>query len=204
MASMKVTCFDNTGVEKFLQVGKSYAVLEDTHLTLKIVDDLGGTYYYNKDRFNIRPNKDRFPPKPKKKKVYVIGSLRNPEIPKWSACIRNNGYEVFDDWFAAGPTADDAWKEYEQGRGRKYRDAMQGYAARHVFEFDKKHIDESDIGVLILPAGKSGHAELGYMKGQGKKCIIVLNSEDERWDIMYNFFDHLVYDDKELLEALNA
>jgi hypothetical protein len=196
MASMKVTCFDNKGVEKFLQVGTSYKVLEENFMTIKIVDDTGEAYAYDKGRFEkrIRPNK----------KVYVIGSLRNPEIPKWAACIRDNGYEVFDDWFAAGPTADDAWKEYEQSRGRKYRDAMKGYAARHVFEFDKKHIDEADIGVMILPAGKSGHAELGYMKGQGKKCIIVLNSEDERWDIMYNFFDHLVYDDKELLEALNA
>jgi hypothetical protein len=195
MASMKVTCVNNTGFKEYLQVGKSYTVLEETHLTIKIVDEAHTAYYYDKERFGMVP---------KKKKVYVIGSLRNPEIPKWAACIRNNGYEVFDDWFAAGPTADDAWKEYEQARGRNYRDAMKGYAARHVFEFDKKHIDGADIGVLILPAGKSGHAELGYMKGQGKKCIIVLNSEDERWDIMYNFFDHLVYDDKELLEALNA
>jgi hypothetical protein len=197
MASMKVTCFDNTAVEKFLTVGKSYEVIAKTHNTIKIVDDQDGAFSYDSWRFD-----DRI--RPKNKKVYVIGSLRNPEIPKWSAAIRNNGYEVFDDWFAAGPTADDSWKEYEQGRGRKYRDAMKGYAARHVFEFDKKHIDEADIGVLILPAGKSGHAELGYMKGQGKKCIIVLNSEDERWDIMYNFFDYLVYDMKELLEALNA
>ena len=195
MASMNVTCFDNTGVEKFLQVGKSYTVLEETYNTVKIIDESHTAFPYSKWRFGTLP---------KRKKVYVIGSLRNPEIPKWSTYIRNNGYEVFDDWFAAGPTADDSWKEYEQARGRNYRDAMKGYAARHVFEFDKKHIDGADIGVLILPAGKSGHAELGYMKGQGKKCIIVLNSEDERWDIMYNFFDHLVYDDKELLEALNA
>ena len=197
MASMKVTCFDNIGVESYLQVGKSYRVLEETSKTIRIVDDKNEAYAYEKWRFEDRIM-------PKKKKVYVIGSLRNPEIPKWAACIRDNGYEVFDDWFAAGPTADDSWKEYEQARGRNYRDAMKGYAARHVFEFDKKHIDAAEIGVLILPAGKSGHAELGYMKGQGKKCIIVLNSEAERWDIMYNFFDHLVYDIDELMEALNA
>lgn len=195
MESMTVTCFDNKGVEDFLTVGKSYAVISETFTTIRIVDDNGEKYHYDKMRFD---------PRLKKKKVYVIGSLRNPEIPAWAARIRDNGYEVFDDWFAAGPTADDSWKEYEQARGRKYRDAMKGYVARHVFEFDKKHIDEADIGVLILPAGKSGHAELGYMKGQGKKCIIVLNSEAERWDIMYNFFDHLVYDIDELMEALNA
>jgi len=197
MESMTVTCFDNKGVENFLTVGKSYTAISETFTTIKIVDDNGEQYAYDKMRFEKRIMT-------KKTKVYVIGSLRNPEIPKWAACIRDNGYEVFDDWFAAGPTADDSWKEYEQARGRNYRDAMKGYAARHVFEFDKKHIDAAEIGVLILPAGKSGHAELGYMKGQGKKCIIVLNSEAERWDIMYNFFDHLVYDIDELMEALNA
>jgi nucleoside 2-deoxyribosyltransferase len=137
-------------------------------------------------------------------KVYLIGSLRNIQVTRVSALLRDTGFDVFDDWFAAGPTADDAWKEYEQARGRTYKEAMQGYAAKHVFEFDKKHIDEADIGVLLLPAGKSAHAELGYMKGKGKKCIVYLESDAERWDIMYNFFDSLVYTDDELIEALNA
>lgn len=141
---------------------------------------------------------------PKVRKVYLIGSLRNIQVTRVAALLRDAGFEVFDDWFAAGPTADDAWKEYEQARGRTYKEAMEGYAAKHVFEFDKKHIDEADIGVLLLPAGKSAHAELGYMKGKGKKCIVYLESDAERWDIMYNFFDSLVYTDDELIGAVNA
>ena len=40
--------------------------------------------------------------------------------------------EVFDDWYAAGPEADDYWKSYEINRGRDYIDALSGRAARHV------------------------------------------------------------------------
>ena len=36
-------------------------------------------------------------------KVYLIGSLRNPKVPKIAEKIRALGFEVFDDWFAAGP-----------------------------------------------------------------------------------------------------
>lgn len=122
------------------------------------------------------------------KKIYLIGSLRNPEVPKIAAAIRNLGFNVFDDWHAAGPTADDEWKRYEQERGRTYIDALRnGEAAEHVFSFDEYHLNTSDIGVLVLPAGKSGHLELGLLGGQGKPIFILLAPDDVRWDVMYKF-----------------
>lgn len=120
------------------------------------------------------------------KKVYVIGSLRNPEIPKIGNDIRAAGFEVFDDWHGAGPEADDEWKRYEQERGRSYLDAIDGHHAWHVFNFDKYHLDTADIGLLVLPAGKSGHLELGYLIGQGKPGFILIEDLD-RWDVMYRF-----------------
>jgi hypothetical protein len=122
-------------------------------------------------------------------KVYVIGSLRNPKIPEIANKLRGQGYEVFDDWYAAGPEADDKWKEYEQARGRNYRQALNGHAATHVFEFDKTHLDESDAVVLVLPAGKSGHMELGYCIGKGLPGYILLEEGSDRWDVMYKFAD---------------
>ena len=46
-----------------------------------------------------------------------------------------------------------------------------------------------DIAVLVLPAGKSGHLELGYMIGSGKRGYILFDDdvEDCRWDVMYQF-----------------
>lgn len=123
------------------------------------------------------------------KKLYLIGSLRNEGIPGIAKQIRAEveGLEVFDDWYAAGPEADDYWKIYERDRGRDYETAITGYAARHVFNFDKHHLDTSDAAILVLPAGKSGHLELGYMAGRGYRTYILLDEEDIRWDVMYQF-----------------
>jgi hypothetical protein len=119
--------------------------------------------------------------------IYVIGSLRNPRIPTVAAEIRQMGYLAFDDWFAAGPEADDYWQKYETGRGNSFAQALDGYAARHVFAFDKKHLDRCGAALLVLPAGKSGHLELGYMVGRGKPGFILLDGEPERYDVMYQF-----------------
>lgn len=118
--------------------------------------------------------------------IYLIGSLRNKEIPTLANTIRAAGFEVFDDWFAAGPEADDKWKEYEQIRGRSYIDALSGAAARNVFSFDKRHLDSADAALLALPAGKSGHLELGYMLGRGRRGYVLIDNP-ERWDVMYQF-----------------
>lgn len=136
-------------------------------------------------------------------KYYLIGSLRNPEIPKIGNALREIGLDIFDDWFAGGPIADDSWKEYEQGRGHTYQQALSGLAARHVFEFDKHHLDDCDGAVLALPAGKSGHLELGYMVGRGKYTAILLDNPD-RWDVMYQFATNVYFSFEEMIETEKA
>jgi len=122
-------------------------------------------------------------------KVYLIGSLRNPEVPTLANKLREvfPDWEIFDDWYAPGEDADDYWRDYEKNKGHSYKEALQGYAAQHIFEFDLHHIDEADIGILLMPAGKSGHMELGYMIGQGKPCFYVMEPGIERWDVMLQF-----------------
>lgn len=136
------------------------------------------------------------------KVIYLIGSLRNPEVTALANWLENeSGYEVFTSWHAAGPEADDKWKEHEMARGRTYRQALQHHAARHVFEFDKGHIHRADAVVLMLPAGKSGHMELGYALGRGTPGFILLADVD-RWDVMYCFADGVTEDKNELLDML--
>ena len=134
-------------------------------------------------------------------KIYLIGSLRNPEVPKIANRIRELGFEVFDDWYAAGPEADDKWRDYEKARGHTYKEALKGLAADHVYRFDLKHLNECDIAVLYLPAGKSGHLELGYAIGKGKKGYILLDNP-ERWDVMYLFADGVFHNFEELKKEL--
>lgn len=134
--------------------------------------------------------------------IYLIGSLRNENIPVMANKLRELEFEVFDDWFSPGPEADDFWRKYEKIRGSSYKQALNGWAGKHVFEFDKHHIDRSDIGVLYMPAGKSGHLELGYMLGKGKKCFILFDEEPERWDVMYQFATGICFSFDELKEEL--
>lgn len=135
------------------------------------------------------------------KKIYLIGSLRNPEVHKVAQKIRGLGFTVFDDWYAAGPEADDKWRDYEKARGRTYREALTGLAANHVYQFDLRHLNESDVVVLYLPAGKSGHLELGYAIGRGKKGYILLDNP-ERWDVMYKFAHGVFHNFEELQKEL--
>ncbi len=132
-------------------------------------------------------------------KIYLIGSLRDKRIPEIANILRRDtGYEVFDDWFAPGPRADDHWKEYETARGRSYKEALEGYAARHIFTFDKYHLDDSSMGVLILPSGRSCHLELGYMAGCGKNTYVLMDKPD-RYDVMYQFATGIAFNMDELI-----
>lgn len=119
--------------------------------------------------------------------IYLIGSLRSPTIPPLARFLRFHGFRIFDDWYAAGPEADDYWQKYEIFRGRSYEEALDGKAAQHVFNFDLTNMNASDMAVLVLPAGKSGHLEFGYMLGEKKPGFILLDRVLERWDVMYCF-----------------
>jgi len=156
---------------------------------------------------NYYPNERRVeyvPPQRSREIIYLIGSLRNPRVPEISAILRELGHEVFDDWHAAGPTADDCWLEYERARGRTYAQALrEGYAAEHVFQFDLKHLNRATMGLLLMPAGKSGHLELGYLMGQGKPGYVLFeDGEPERWDIMYKFAADVFFSVEEMKEGI--
>ena len=137
------------------------------------------------------------------KSVYIIGSLRNPKVVDIGNKIRAAGIEAFDDWASPGPEADDYWKKYAEKRGLSYKEALKGHAARHVFEFDKFHIDRCDAALLVQPAGKSGHLELGYVLGRGKPGYILLDTENPRWDVMLQFATGLVETVEEFLSVIS-
>lgn len=140
------------------------------------------------------------------KSIYLIGSLRNDKIVEIGNAIRGLGIDAFDNWWSAGPEADDMWKKYNQLKGLGYKEALQSYEARHVFEFDLHHLNRCDAAALILPAGRSGHLELGYVAGLGKPTYVVFpdGEPEERYDVMYNFATGGVhFSVEEFLDALH-
>jgi hypothetical protein len=136
------------------------------------------------------------------KSFYVIGSLRNPEIVSFANELQAQGYEAFADWISAGPDADDYLRDYAKARGLNYKQTLQTYAARHIYEFDKFHLDHTDAAVMLMPAGKSGHLELGYTIGKGKPGFIVFDSIPERIDVMYQFATEIFLSKEEFFKYL--
>lgn len=137
------------------------------------------------------------------KSFYVIGSLRNPGIPEFANQIEALGVEAFADWYSPGPNADDHLKEYAKARGWSYRRTLESHAATHVFKFDKHHIDRCEAAVLLAPAGRSGHIELGYVLGKGKPGYIVFEGEPEdRYDIMLQFATKIFFSREEFFDEV--
>lgn len=134
--------------------------------------------------------------------IYLIGSLRNKNVPLLAEKLRAQGYEVFDDWYASGRRADDEWRSYEKHRKHTFKQALNDHFAGHVFEFDMAHLNRCDAAVLLLPAGRSGHLELGYVIGKGKPSIIVIPKEPKRFDVMYKFATDVAVSETELFSIL--
>jgi hypothetical protein len=135
------------------------------------------------------------------KSVYVIGSLRNKTVPQFAQYLRARGFDAFDSWYAPGPNADDYWRDYTKQRGLTYEEALKDYSATHVFEFDKKHLDRCDMAVLLMPAGKSAHLELGYFIGKGKPGFMLFDKTPKRYDVMVQFA-HVYFDRSKLIKGM--
>jgi hypothetical protein len=137
------------------------------------------------------------------RRVYLIGSLRNPALPDVAHELRSRGHEVFDNWHAVGPEADDHWRAYHKARGNTMLEALRSPEAVHTYELDRRWLDWCDTAVLVLPAGRSAHMELGWAIGSGREGHVLLETPDpERWDVMYQFAAGVHPDRDSLLEAL--
>lgn len=136
-------------------------------------------------------------------KIYLVGSLRNPKVRCVATLLRLEGHDVFDDWHASGPEADDIWQRYETERGRSYKEALDAPFATHAFEFDCAHLEDSDAVVMLMPTGKSGHMEFCWaVRGGALGYVLFLDGEPERWDMMYKFAHGVFFDVPSLIEEL--
>jgi len=137
-------------------------------------------------------------------KVYLISALKNWKVIDLGNTLRKEfpDWIIFDDWISPGPKADEYWRKFEKKRYNNYGQALKSYAAKHIFQFDLHHLDTSDIVILLTPCGKSGHLELGYAIGKGKKGYVLFHEEPKRWDIMYQFCDEVFFNVNDLVTTL--
>lgn len=69
-----------------------------------------------------------------------------------------------------------------------------------IFNKDMEAEKNSDNFLMVLPAGKSGHIEAGVAYGLEKKCYAI--GEFDATDSLYNIFEEIFKDEKELKEYL--
>lgn len=117
-------------------------------------------------------------------KIYVVGSLRKPEVEILSQALRDLGHDVFDQWRAAGPRADDEWRDYFKRNGKRFAEALRSPFVQHIVEFDQRWLDWSEAVVVMGPAGLSSAVELFYAAVHGKIPVLYLPEDPERWDAM--------------------
>lgn len=121
--------------------------------------------------------------------------------------MRGNGHQVYDfrhpndeqvgfSWTDIDPN----WKDWDID---EYRNALFSPCAEKGFNRDFNAMKDADVCVLLLPCGRSAHTEAGWMKGHGKK-VVVLMTQPQEAELMYKLFDKVVSNTTELLRYLDT
>ena len=140
-------------------------------------------------------------------KIYVASSWRNDLQQQVVALLRKRGHKVYDfkhpDDEKVGfsrAEIDPNWKDWNID---EYRTALFTPSAEKGFRRDLNAMKDADACVLLLPCGRSAHTEAGWMKGHGKK-VVVLMTQPQEAELMYKLFDKVVSNTTELLRYLDA
>jgi hypothetical protein len=152
----------------------------------------------------LRPlDRSLFEEKEKSMKVYVASSWRNQYQPGVVAILRSLGHYVYDfrnpepgNQGFAWSSIDPSWKEWTP---QKYREALRHPVAREGYSLDISAVRWCDVGLLVLPSGRSASWEFGHVMGQGKPGLVYMPEPCEP-ELMYSDARILVSED-ELREA---
>ncbi len=138
-------------------------------------------------------------------KVYVASSWRNAYQPEVVNALREAGHEVYD--FRNPPhgrggfhwsDVDENWLEWSV---QEYCKGMVHPVAESGFKADFDAMEWADACVLVLPCGRSAHAEAGWFAGKGLKTIVYLPEKQEP-ELMYKLFSHVTGSIDEVISLL--
>lgn len=117
-------------------------------------------------------------------KIYLASSWRNPNQPIAVTMLRAEGHEVYDfrnpsNGISNGfrwSEIDTNWKTWS---AENYREALKTPLTQCGFNSDFDGMKWADVGVLLLPCGRSAHLELGWMSGASKRTIVQTRDGEE-------------------------
>lgn len=139
-------------------------------------------------------------------KIYVASSWRNERQNAVVTRLRNVGYDVYD--FKNSKEGDNGfhWSEidvdWKQWKTFEFVTALQNPIAENGFTSDFHNMMDADIGVLLLPCGKSAHLEAGYFIGAKKPLIILIEEESTEPELMYKTANKICTTVTEVIEFI--
>ena len=138
-----------------------------------------------------------------KYEFFIAGKTRNKEnilkicdiFDKYNIsyyCFLKND-ETINSYGEEGQTEEEKMKAFENL-------GLKSDIVLNIFKQDLDNEKASKNFLLVLPAGKSGHIEAGIAYGMGKKCYAI--GEFDATDSLYNIFENIFNDERELEEFL--
>ncbi len=138
-------------------------------------------------------------------RIYLASSWRNPHQPWLVEYLRDAGHEVYD---FRNPPNNSGFKWSDIGldipcTAEAYRTALLTHPrAAQGFMADFVAMRWAEVGLLVLPSGRSAHLELGWMAGAGKRTLI-LTQDGEEPELMALLADKICISPTEVLEELS-
>lgn len=139
-------------------------------------------------------------------RIYVASSWRNPYQPGVVDLLRDVGHQVYD---FRNPPNSTGFKWSDIGleipcTAETYRQALLTHPrASQGFMADFAAMRWADVGLLVLPCGRSAHLELGWMAGAGKRTLI-LTQDGEEPELMALLADRILVSLNEVLRELDT
>lgn len=148
-------------------------------------------------------------------RIYLASSWRNERQPAVLRTLRQHHHDVYDfrnpedNWRSLSPGDDSGgfrWSDidpaWESWSPWAFTQALDTPTARLGFGRDWRAMQSADVGVLLLPCGRSAHLEAGYFAGHPDKSLHILAPELPEPELMYLMADHISLTIDELLENL--
>ena len=136
------------------------------------------------------------------RKIYLASSWKNPMQEQYVAMLIDEGHEVYD-FKETGFHWSDLDTEYDKWTPVEFRRGLSDYRSIEHFELDKDAMDWADTCVLLLPCGRSAHLEAGYMAGEGKNVVALLDPGEVIPELMYSLLSDICVTKDELLKYLS-
>jgi hypothetical protein len=138
-------------------------------------------------------------------RIYVASSWRNSYQQQVVEDLRVAGHEVYD--FRNPPNkAGFAWSSidpnWESWTTEQYRQALSHPLSEAGYRSDMDGMMWAEACVLVLPCGRSAHAEAGWFAGAGKPVIAYIPTRCEP-ELMYGMFTGITESITETLEELD-